>query len=188
MGPIARPSGFSPRAFWAYSPPAGRLDAGRTLRYFPRLPRLHGRRVGRMTRRALLSLLPGLLAAGGCWWSKTTTTPRKPWYDPFEVFGSSPDAVVVMTALIDRPGGDPYLTDGLWPAADKPIPHETAALLAENGIRVGIISGIPPAEFSALITSDKATTARRLNLRRLNEPKVLPVIGPVEALEYAVLP
>ena len=141
-----------------------------------------------MTRRALLSLLPGLLAAGGCWWSKTTTTPRKPWYDPFEVFGSSPDAVVVMTALIDRPGGDPYLTDGLWPAADKPIPHETAALLAENGIRVGIISGIPPAEFSALITSDKATTARRLNLRRLNEPKVLPVIGPVEALEYAVLP
>src|SRR5262245_8989196 len=141
-----------------------------------------------MTRRTLLSLVPGLATAGGCWWSKTTTTPRKPWYDPFEVFGASPDAVVLMTVLIDRPGGDPYLTDALWASADKPLPHETAALLAENGIRVGVISGIPPAEFSGLVTSEKATTARRLNLRRLNEPKVLPVIGPVEALEYAVLP
>lgn len=141
-----------------------------------------------MTRRTFLSLIPWFAAAGGCVWSKHPATPRKPWYDPFEVFGSSPDAVVLMTALIDRPGGDPYLTDGLWAAADKPLPHETAALLAENGIRVGVISGIPPAEFSALVTSEKATTARRLNLRRLNEPKILPVLGPVEALEYSVLP
>jgi hypothetical protein len=139
-----------------------------------------------MTRRSFLLLLPGL-AAGGCAWSRTTTTPRKPWYDPFEVFGSSPDAVVLMTALIDRPGGDPYLTDGLWTAADKPLPHETAALLAENGIRVGVVSGIPPAEFSALVSSEKATTGRRMNLRRLNEPKVLPVNGPVDAVEYTVL-
>src|SRR5262245_36736775 len=128
-----------------------------------------------MTRRSFLSLVPCLAAAGGCWWSKSTTTPRKPWYDPFEVFGSSPDAVVLMTALIDRPGGDPYLTDGVWAAADAPLPHETAALLAENGLRVGVISGIPPTEFSALITSEKATTARRLNLRRLNESRVVPV-------------
>ncbi len=141
-----------------------------------------------MTRRTFLSLFPCLAAASGCWLSKETTTPRKPWYDPFEVFGASPDAVVLMTSLIDRPGGDPYLTDGLWSSADKPLPHETAALLAENGIRVGVISGIPPAEFSALITSEKATTARRLNLRRLNEPKVLAVLGPVEGLEYSVLP
>ncbi|HEY2784998.1 MAG TPA: hypothetical protein VGJ05_08490 [Fimbriiglobus sp.] len=140
-----------------------------------------------MTRRTFLSLFPGLAVAGGCQLSKDTTAPHTPWYDPFEVFGSSPDAVVLMTSLIDRPGGDPYLNDGLWASADKPLPHETAALLAENGIRVGVISGIPPAEFSALVTSDKSTTARRLNLRRLNEPKVLPILGPVEALEYSVL-
>src|SRR5262245_12392683 len=140
-----------------------------------------------MTRRWFVSLRPCLAAAGGCGWTKGTTAPRRPWYDPFEVFGSSADAVVLMTALIDRPGGDPYLTDGLWAAADKPLSHETAALLAENGIRVGIISGIPPVEFSTLVTSEKTTTARRLNLRRLNEPKVLPVNGPVDVAEYAVL-
>src|SRR5262245_2161173 len=141
-----------------------------------------------MTRRWFVSLRPCLAAAGGCGWTKGTTAPRRPWYDPFEVFGSSADAVVLMTALIDRPGGDPYLTDGLWAAADKPLPHETAALLSENGLRVGVITGIPPAEFSALVTSDRATTARRLNLRRMNEPKIVPVLGPVEALEYSVLP
>jgi hypothetical protein len=135
----------------------------------------------------MLSFLPCLATLGGCWWNRDTTPVKKPWYDPFEVFGSSPDAVVLMTALIDRPGGDPYLTEGLWSAVDKPLPHETAALLAENGIRIGVISGIPPAEFSALVTSEKATTARRLNLRRLNEPRVLPVLGPVDALEYSVL-
>jgi hypothetical protein len=141
-----------------------------------------------MTRRTFLTLVPAMTAAGGCWWSKPTTETRKPWYDPFAVLADSPDAVVLMTELVDRPGGDPYLNDGLWKTADKPLSHETAAVLAENGLRVGVISGIPPAEFSALVTNEKATTARRLNLRQMNEPKTLPVLGPVEALEYSVLP
>src|SRR5262245_64817124 len=98
-----------------------------------------------MRRRQFLALLPGFAFVGGCGLSRTATATKKPWYDPFEVFGASPDAVVLMTSLLDRPGGDPYLTDGPWSSADKPVPHETAAPPSGAGNPHGGVDGIPTA-------------------------------------------
>jgi hypothetical protein len=113
------------------------------------------------------------------------STPQRSWHDPFDVFGKAPtsNTVYLMTTLIDQPGGDPYLTDGLWASAERPLPHEVAALLAENGLRVGLISGIPPAEFHALVTSEKATVNRKAHVRQAKESKIVPINGPTDLVK-----
>ena len=128
------------------------------------------------------------LSAVGC-----LSLPKAPsagsWFDQYRVFGgSAPPAnkVYLQTTLIDQPAGDPYLTRGLWAAAGKPVPADRAALLAENGVRVGLIDGNPPPEFLKLVTSDQHTLRPTQDSCSIGDPKVLPVNGPVPRAEFAV--
>src|SRR5690242_5433429 len=78
------------------------------------------------------------------------------WLNQFT--GIGPGAGLhIQTTLIDQPAGDPYLNKGLWATAGKPLPHELSAVLARNGVRVGLFSGQVPGEFDHLIHSDHAT-------------------------------
>ena len=63
-----------------------------------------------MTRRSLLALAPWL--AAGCLFRTAGGSARKPWYDPFAVFGSSPDAG--LAAEYGRSLGATYALTGIY--------------------------------------------------------------------------
>jgi hypothetical protein len=111
------------------------------------------------------------------------------WFDKYGVFGgSAPPAhkVFLQTTLIDQPAGDPYLTHDLWAGAGKPVPPDRAALLAENGIRVGRIDGNPPPEFLKLVTSERHTVHPTQRTCSPGDTKVVPVNGPIPRTEFGV--
>lgn len=98
-----------------------------------------------------------------------------------------PDGLVLRTVLIERPAGDPYLNNELWVAAGQPVPHELSALLARNGLRVGLLSGMVPGEFDRLVTSESATVSPMLRTARPGQPKVIPVNGPLDRCAYQAI-
>lgn len=131
------------------------------------------------------------LAAVGC------TLPRQPvdrassWLDRARGKGGSPlaaDALVLQTTLIDQPAPDPYLTHDLWAAGavTNPLPAELSALLEVNGLRVRVVSGVPPAKFLSLVGSDDATVSPMVRGFEPGKPKVVPVNGPLDRAAYSV--
>jgi hypothetical protein len=99
------------------------------------------------------------------------------------------DGGLVLTArLLDGPAGDAFLATDLWSAASKPVTHETAALLARNGLRIGVLSGMAPAEFERRIRSDRLALDPRLQTTRPGQAKIVAVQGPLERCTYEVHP
>lgn len=105
-----------------------------------------------------------------------------------KIFGQNPaQGLFVESVLIERPVGDPFLDRGLWTEARTALPPETDAILAENGLRVVILSGSPPAEFQKLLESESNTVNPRLQTFASRREAVLPTAGPHEKCEYEVL-
>jgi hypothetical protein len=76
---------------------------------------------------------------------------------------TGPDVVHVEVALIERPVGDRYLNQDLWPLADEQVVGlEQKAVLEDNGLHVGQIGGIPPTGLQALLTSANSCANPRL--------------------------
>ncbi len=94
----------------------------------------------------------------------------------------APDAIVLQTTLIDQPAPDPYLTQELWTAGTvtNPLNSETAAILELNGLRVRLVTGVPPAKFLSLISSEESTLSPTARACSPGKPKVVPVNGPLE--------
>jgi hypothetical protein len=136
-----------------------------------------------------LCALPAVLALVGCLPVPINPSQSK-WLERSGLFGpasaGSPDQAVLHTVLIDQPAGDPYLTTELWQSVGKPLPPETAALLAENGIRVARIEGNPPAAFLKLVTSEPATVRPMQSNATLGDTKVQPVMGPIPQATFGV--
>lgn len=91
--------------------------------------------------------------------------------------------VILTTGLIELPPDDPYLTAGLWRDAPDPLPHAVSARLARNGVRVGVVGGLRPPRFDALIAGE--ATFRDATHRTLpaGATKVIPVNGPIDRCE-----
>jgi hypothetical protein len=121
--------------------------------------------------RPLILLLP---LVAGCLPDEVVRSAQRPPVPPTT-------GLILTTGLIELPPGDPYLTAGLWADARDPLPHERSAVLARNGLRVGVLSGIKPARFDAL-TADEGTY-RHVTHRTLpaGAEKVIPVNGPLAA-------
>lgn len=104
-------------------------------------------------------------------------------YNPFAAAPPAADKAVLRSVLLDRPAGDPFLSAELWRLAYRPLPADRAALLAENGFRVGTFTEAPPGLLQ-LFQDDTAVrpTASALTF---NEPKVVPVNGPLPAARFA---
>ena len=93
--------------------------------------------------------------------------------------------VVLTTGLIELPPGDPYLSAGLWQDAADPLPHKLSAVLLRNGLRVGVLGGLKPPRFDALLAGEH--TFRDATHRTLpaGVAKVIPVNGPAERVAVA---
>ncbi|HVK18271.1 MAG TPA: hypothetical protein VM533_15120 [Fimbriiglobus sp.] len=104
------------------------------------------------------------------------------WYD--RVRSMTGSGLAVRTVLIERPAGDPYLSRDLWASAGKPLSHEQSALLARNGLRVGVLTGMVPGEFEQLVTSEQAAVNPMHRTMQPSKPKVVPVNGPLERCSY----
>jgi hypothetical protein len=88
--------------------------------------------------------------------------------------------ILLHTRLLEQPLGADYLTHGVWSETADPLSHEASALLAANGLRVGVISGVIPAELERLATSDTAVVNASLRSIRTEQPKPIPVNAATE--------
>lgn len=67
------------------------------------------------------------------------------------------DAVILCLAVVERPINDPYIGTKLWDLVDEQVvPFESKSRLAENGVRVGTLSGQPPQAFLEILGSDRS--------------------------------
>lgn len=67
-----------------------------------------------------------------------------------------PDIAVIEFALIERPLGDAYLNRDLWTHTDEMLfDLDCRAALEANGLRVGQVVGITPAELQAMLRSER---------------------------------
>ncbi|HET6572607.1 MAG TPA: hypothetical protein VFG68_03315 [Fimbriiglobus sp.] len=139
----------------------------------------------RRPRTACVLLIFVCAAATGCLFRGSD--PRSAgWYDRLRAMTGS--GLAIRTVLIERPAGDPFLGRGLWASAGTPLPHEQSALLARNGLRVGVLTGMVPGEFEQLITSERATVNPMHRTMQPGKPKVVPVNGPLGRCAYRAFP
>jgi hypothetical protein len=123
------------------------------------------------------------LAPIGCFWLNTYTPKRvvgRTLPDvPAPDVGAT-DRVTFNTRLVEQPVGRSYLTGQLWTDVTDPLPHHLSALLAVNGLRVGVMSGRTPAEFDQLASGESTAVAPTVRHGLAGKPKVIPVNGPLE--------
>jgi hypothetical protein len=99
---------------------------------------------------------------------------------------AAPDGPYVESVLVERPVGDAALDRDLWAAARPPLPAETIALLAENGLRVRVVGGGLPADFRRLLETD-AVDPHGLTFAGRPDA-VLPTATPPDPCSFRVLP
>ncbi len=109
-------------------------------------------------------------------------------YNPFGLITPvSKDKIVLRTVLLEQPTGDAYLTTGLWASVLKPLPPETAALLAENGLQIGVFPSNPPAELLERLNTGTTVRPNEATVG-LGEAKVLPTNGPTAKATFLAFP
>lgn len=121
------------------------------------------------------------LAPVGCFWLQRPAPPQASGrVAPPAAPADGAQRVVYDTRLIEQPVGDSYLSRGLWADATDPLPHQQSALLAANGLKVGLVSGTRPAEFDKLTTGEGSAIAPTLRRGLAGKPKLIPVNGPLD--------
>lgn len=133
----------------------------------------------------LLAML-GVALACGCFGPVPRTAG---WLDQVRGRGGPlpTDGLYLQTVLIDQPAGDAYLNREIWTAASKPLTHPHAILLAQNGLRVGIVTGPLPGEFDRLLSTEATVINPMLRTVQPGKPKVVPLNGPLERAQYQVI-
>lgn len=128
------------------------------------------------------------MVAGGCN-TRTALTSRA----PIESVARSLAPVVPVegiyleSVILERPLGDPFLDRDLWAEALPVGSQETRALLSENGLRAGILSGTLPQRFQALLESETEALGGRGLTFAMRKDEVLPTSGPNERCEFGLL-
>jgi hypothetical protein len=95
--------------------------------------------------------------------------------------------VLLHTRLIEQPLGDEYLSHTLWTQTANPLPHGSSAVLGANGIRVGLISGVIPADLERLATSEAAIVDASLRIVLSDLPKPVPIKSSGEMVNLEVV-
>jgi hypothetical protein len=92
--------------------------------------------------------------------------------------GSSVDTVALDVAVLEIPITDPAGLAAIWSSADEQVvPPESKARLDDNGLRIGVIGGIPPAAFLNSLLSDKTNPAPHQWIKKAGEGKLVPLGG-----------
>jgi hypothetical protein len=97
------------------------------------------------------------------------------------------EGLLVQSVMIEQPVGDAFLDCELWRAARPVGEPETRALLAENGLRAGILSGTLPQRFQDLIHSDADTVSPSEMSFNTRKEAVIPTAGPVDPCRFELL-
>lgn len=128
------------------------------------------------------------LAPAGCFlFPHPTPTPAVVRSAPAVGTTDAGPRVAFDTRLIEQPLGESYFDRRLWAETTDPLPHQLTALLAANGIRVGLIAGTPSAEFSRL-AGDGTAVSPTLRRTTAGKPTLVPVNGPLDRCSLAVIP
>jgi hypothetical protein len=124
-----------------------------------------------------------LLALWTGWLAGCITSPPAPsaaWLQAMKPL-EAPDVVQLDTALLEVAPGDRFLNRDLWTLADDQVltPDQQVHLEA-NGLRVGQLGGVLPAELQTLLTS-KRTWGNPQRIRQRAGQPVRLALGPVLA-------
>ena len=131
---------------------------------------------------ALFSL--ALAFALGCFGLGERPAPTRTYAPPAD----EPDgSVKLVSRLLEQPLDDPYFNRKLWSEIQDPLPHATSAILAANGIRVGVISGVPPAELERIASIESSVLSARQLAFPVEIPKAIPIQGPLESATAEVV-
>lgn len=136
-------------------------------------PAFHQRNGGTMQRMWLLMLCA---AAVGCLHRPDRSLA------PSVARSLAPAAVVeglyLESLLLERPLGDSFLDDELWKFTLPVGSQEIRVLLAENGLRAGILTGQLPPRFQKLLEEEAAIVNPRGLTFGLRNEEVIPTAGP----------
>lgn len=102
-------------------------------------------------------------------------------------YAGATDRVILDYRLVDQPAGDPFATDGIWEMARSFLPHDQEALLAENGLRVGLISGVVDPAFLARVTTERYLIDPRAYATKPGEEKIIPINGPLDRASIRII-
>ncbi|MFO0935482.1 MAG: hypothetical protein U0798_03075 [Gemmataceae bacterium] len=133
-----------------------------------------------------LALSAALMTPCGCFFLNQQEEQRS-LRSIFDTPINATDRVILDYRLIDQPAGDPFAVDQLWNMVTCPLSHERESLLAENGIRIGVVSGVIPPEFIDRVTSDRHVIEPRAFATKAGEEKIIPVNGPFEKVTTKVI-
>jgi hypothetical protein len=122
--------------------------------------------------------------AVGCFGTSTSLRSQAIWD---QMRGKTTEATVVRSVLLDRPLGDHYLTHDLWAGAARPLPHELSTLLAHNGLRLGVYSGIIPEALSQAVNSEYGTIDAMDRSIVPGYSKIIPLNGPLPTAKVRYL-
>ena len=88
----------------------------------------------------------------------------------------------ITTRLIELPAGNDYLNRTLWATAHDPLPHQHSAILAANGLRIGLMPDPAPPEFERYVRSETHSLDARLRTTSAGTTKIIPLNAQHESL------
>ncbi|HSQ58539.1 MAG TPA: hypothetical protein VLM40_22655 [Gemmata sp.] len=98
-----------------------------------------------------------------------------------------PDGVILDYVLVEQALSDAFIDRDLWENALPVGQPETRALLAENGLRAGILLGTAPQKLQTLLDSDIDTVSPRRLTFQHRKAAVIPTAAPRDPCRYRVL-
>lgn len=98
-----------------------------------------------------------------------------------------PEGLYVSSILLERPVGDAFIDRDLWATTVPAGEPESRALLAENGLRAGILLRSLPQQFQDLLESESNTVAPQGLTFNTRTEAVIPTAGPVEPCKFTLL-
>ena len=94
------------------------------------------------------------------------------------------EGLLVESVLVEQPLGDAFLDRGLWDGSLPVGGPETRALLAENGLRVAVVTGSGPQKLQKLLESDSDTVSPQRLSFNMRKEAVVPTAGPVDPCRF----
>jgi len=97
------------------------------------------------------------------------------------------EGIYLESVILERPIGDRFLDRDLWAAALPVGGQEARILLAENGLRAGVLTGSLPQRFQTLLESESEAFNGRGLTFAMRKDEVLPTNGPHEECKFGLL-
>ena len=123
--------------------------------------------------RRRVALLAALIGAVGCVSDKSE---HRGWLERTSASAPAADPNVfhLEYTVVERVIGAPEIDREVWRHTDQLVlPAETRSMLEEQGIRVGVVRGMPPAAIESLVAAPKSVTGRRLRRFQIDSPATL---------------